>query len=90
MRLDHRGEPVSTGAGAACLGSPIIAVAWLARAVARHGRPLRAGEIVLSGALGPMVAAAPGVFEARFDGFGEVRTEFTAARTDAHPTGGIA
>ncbi|GAA2037667.1 fumarylacetoacetate hydrolase family protein [Agromyces tropicus] len=79
MRLDHEGAPVSTGAGSACLGSPVIAVAWLARAVARHGRPLRAGEVVLSGALGPMVDAAPGVFHARLDGLGEVRTEFTGS-----------
>ncbi|GGR29353.1 2-keto-4-pentenoate hydratase [Agromyces mediolanus] len=78
MRLDVDGDPVSTGAGSACLGSPVIAVAWLARAVARHGRPLRAGEIVLSGALGPMVAATPGVFHARLDGLGEVRADFLA------------
>jgi len=78
MRLDTDGDPVSTGAGSACLGSPVIAVAWLARAVARHGRPLRAGEIVLSGALGPMVAATPGVFHARLDGLGEVRADFLA------------
>ncbi|RXZ46119.1 2-keto-4-pentenoate hydratase [Agromyces binzhouensis] len=85
MRLDRDGEPASTGAGSACLGSPVIAVAWLARAVARHGRPLRAGEVVLSGALGPMVAATPGHFHARLDGLGEVRTEFTgrAATTPA-------
>ncbi|MFF2389197.1 2-keto-4-pentenoate hydratase [Agromyces sp. NPDC058104] len=77
MRLDHEGDPVSTGSGAACLGSPVIAVAWLAREVARHGRPLRAGEIVLSGALGPMIAAGAGVFHARLDGLGEVRADFT-------------
>ncbi|WP_438854710.1 2-keto-4-pentenoate hydratase [Agromyces sp. M3QZ16-3] len=92
MRLDHRGAPVSTGAGSACLGSPVIAVAWLARAVARHGRPLRAGEVVLSGALGPMVDATLGVFHARLDGLGEVRTEFTghAATSIAGTTGGAA
>ncbi|WP_400995550.1 2-keto-4-pentenoate hydratase [Agromyces sp. GXQ0307] len=92
MRLDHAGAPVSTGAGSACLGSPVIAVAWLARAVARHGRPLRAGEVVLSGALGPMVDATTGVFHARLDGLGEVRTEFTghAATTVAGTTGGAA
>ncbi|GLK28606.1 putative hydratase/decarboxylase [Agromyces luteolus] len=92
MRLDHAGGPVSTGAGSACLGSPVIAVAWLARAVARHGRPLRAGEVVLSGALGPMVDATQGVFHARLDGLGQVRTEFTghAATTAAATTGGAA
>lgn len=76
MSLDTDGEPVSTGSGAACLGSPVIAVAWLARAVARHGRPLRAGEVILSGALGPMVTARQGVFRARLDGLGEVSADF--------------
>jgi 2-keto-4-pentenoate hydratase len=78
MRLDRGGEPVSTGSGAACLGTPVVAVAWLARAVARHGRPLRAGEVILSGALGPMVAASEGVFHARLAGLGEVRADFVA------------
>jgi 2-keto-4-pentenoate hydratase len=60
------------------MGNPIVAVAWLAREVARRGAPLKAGEVVLSGALGPMVAVtAPGVFTARLDGLGEVHTVFT-------------
>ncbi|AMB60222.1 2-keto-4-pentenoate hydratase [Microterricola viridarii] len=80
MSLDHAGEVVSTGSGAACLGSPVIAVAWLARTAARHGSPLRAGEVILSGALGPMVAVTtPGVFRARIDGLGEVRADFTSS-----------
>ncbi|WP_171013142.1 fumarylacetoacetate hydrolase family protein [Microbacterium sp. 2FI] len=83
MSLDRGSEPVSTGSGAACLGSPVIAVAWLARAVARHGRPLLAGEIVLSGALGPMVAASAGVYRARLDGIGEVRADFNASSLPA-------
>ncbi|ABQ69866.1 4-oxalocrotonate decarboxylase [Rhizorhabdus wittichii RW1] len=81
MRLDHRGEPVSTGAGAACLGHPLNAVLWLAEALIRQGEGLRAGDIVLSGALGPMVAATPGeVYEARISGLGSVRAVFGEAR----------
>lgn len=76
MTLDRDGRPVSTGSGAACLGSPVIAVGWLAREVARRGQPLRAGEVILSGALGPMVDATAGVFRARLDGLGEVRADF--------------
>lgn len=60
MSMDLNGETVSTGAGAACLGDPLEAVAWLARTSREFGQPLRAGQVVLSGALGPMRAIEPG------------------------------
>ena len=60
MVLEHAGEPVSVGAGAACLGNPLHALHWLAGTMARAGDPLRAGDVVLSGALGPMVPVTPG------------------------------
>ncbi|MFV2088350.1 2-keto-4-pentenoate hydratase [Micromonospora sp. LOL_021] len=73
MVLETDGEPVSTGAGSACLGSPAVAVTWLARELTRRGDPLRAGQVVLSGALGPVVAVeAPGRYRARLDGLGTV------------------
>jgi 2-keto-4-pentenoate hydratase len=79
MVIEHDGEPVSTGAGAACMGSPAVAVTWLAREVARRGSPLRAGDVVLSGALGPVVAVtAPGRYRARLDGLGSVDAVFTS------------
>jgi 2-keto-4-pentenoate hydratase len=77
MVLEKNGEPVSFGAGAACLGNPLHALGWLAARMAEVGRPLQAGGIVLAGALGPMVAVAPGdAIEARIEGLGTVRVGF--------------
>ena len=60
MRMYANDRLVSQGDGTACLGDPLIALAWLARTAASYGDPLRAGQVVLSGALGPMVHIAPG------------------------------
>lgn len=82
MVVERRGEPVSTGAGAACLGNPLHAAIWLADTLVRLGHPLRAGDTVLTGALGPMTTVEPGdVLEARIDGLGSVRAAF--GRTEA-------
>jgi 2-oxo-3-hexenedioate decarboxylase len=54
--LEHNGEVVATAAGAAALGHPAAAVAWLVRSLAAENEGLRAGDIVLSGGL---TAAVP-------------------------------
>lgn len=62
MSLRKNGRVASTGAGAACLGNPVSAVAWLANTLCRLGAPLRPGDLVLSGALGPVVPVDAGDF----------------------------
>jgi 2-oxopent-4-enoate/cis-2-oxohex-4-enoate hydratase len=60
MVLEKNGDIVATGAGAAALGHPANAVAWLANTLGRHGIALEAGEVVLSGSLAIMVPVQAG------------------------------
>ena len=79
MALTASGEVVSSGTGAACLGHPLNAVVWLANVVAERGDPLQAGEVVLSGSLGPLAPVRAGeTYEATIGGLGSVRASFTA------------
>ena len=73
MKLLKNGEIASQGNGAACMGNPLNAVMWLANIRLALGNPLKAGEIILSGALGPMVVASSGdAFTAEITGLGQV------------------
>jgi 2-keto-4-pentenoate hydratase len=68
---------LAEGRGEACLGNPAVAVAWLGEMLTRFGGGLRAGDVVMSGALAKMVAAEPGSsFVADFDSLGSVRVAF--------------
>lgn len=80
MVLKKGNEVVSEGSGRACLSSPLNAVQWLARIMAQGGTPLKAGDIVLSGALGPMVAAESGTtYTAQINGLGKTSVSFGEA-----------
>ncbi|HWJ81549.1 MAG TPA: fumarylacetoacetate hydrolase family protein [Nocardioides sp.] len=77
MSLTINGEERSAGTGAACLGDPLEALRWLAVQAYRFGDPLRAGHLILSGALGPFVPFAPGDrVEASISGFAPLVAEF--------------
>ena len=76
MTLTKNGELASEGSGKACMDNPLNAALWLAQKMAEQGNPLKAGEVLLSGALGPMVPIAQGdIFEASIEGLGSVGLE---------------
>ncbi|MGB3771199.1 MAG: fumarylacetoacetate hydrolase family protein [Rhodococcus sp. (in: high G+C Gram-positive bacteria)] len=78
MTMIENGRQCSQGVGSDCLGSPWNALAWLANTSRSYGSPLRAGEVVLSGALGPVVRVQPGAtYTADITGLGSVRATFS-------------
>lgn len=77
MVLEKNGEIVATGAGAAALGSPVNAIAWLANQLGEFGIPLKAGEVILSGSLATMVPVQRGDFlRASIGGVGSCSVRF--------------
>ena len=78
MVLRKNGHVASTGAGAASLGHPVNAVVWLANRLGAAGESLRAGDVILSGALGPVIPVEPGdVVDADIAHLGRVSVRFT-------------
>ena len=77
MVLEKNGEVAQTGAGAAALGHPANAVAWLANAIGAYGVALEAGEVVMPGAVSAAVDVAKGDhIRVSFDGLGTVSARF--------------
>lgn len=78
MVLEKNGVIVETAAGAAVMGNPALAVAWLANKLGQYGVALKKGEIILSGSLTKALDVAAGdVFTAHFGGVGPVKAMFT-------------
>jgi 2-keto-4-pentenoate hydratase len=77
VAVTRHGELADTGAGAAVLGNPARCVAWLANKLASFGASLKAGDIVLPGAVHRMISVAPGdLFRAEFAHLGTVTARF--------------
>ena len=73
MSMTKNGKIASEGTGSACMDNPLNAALWLAQVMTKNGTPLQAGDILLSGALGPMVPIEKGDnFEATIQGLGSV------------------
>ncbi len=71
--FEKNGQLISTASGAAVLGHPAASVAWLVRKLATRGEGLKAGHIILSGAMTEAVTVEPGdCITARFDHLGTV------------------
>lgn len=82
--LSRNGSLVSRGMGVDCMGSPLNAALWLARKMADVGQPLKEGDIVMSGAFGPMVPVEPGeVYLAEIAGFSPIQVSFDDGRAGA-------
>ncbi len=78
MSITSRSKFLSEGIGSACLGHPLNAAVWLARHMARSGTPLQSGEVLLTGALGPMVTPEAGEeYAVEISGLGQLSIGFT-------------
>lgn len=78
MEILKNGAHAASGAGAAVQGHPATAVAWLANTLGRYDIPFRAGEIILSGSLAPLLPAVAGDrFEMTLSGIGGASVSFT-------------
>jgi len=78
MIMEKNGQVVSEGVGRNCLQSPINAMLWLAQKMVELGRPMKAGEVILTGSLGPFIDIKAGDhFKANIEGLGEVSAYFT-------------
>lgn len=77
MEIIKNGEKIDEGYGSAVLGNPLKAIVWLAQSLHEYDITLRKGEVILAGSLTKAMDVATGDrFEAYFDNFGKVTTQF--------------
>ncbi len=77
MKMSKNGDVVSTGSGKDCMGSPLNALLWLANKMREMDRPLLKGDVILTGALGPMTSIESGdILHASIEGLGTVDFSF--------------
>ncbi|MEY8199637.1 MAG: 2-oxopent-4-enoate hydratase, partial [Colwellia sp.] len=78
MAVHHNGHPAVTGIGSAVQGHPAQAVAWLANTLGEYGIEFKKGEIILSGALAPLIDAKAGdEFSMEIEGLGTCSVSFS-------------
>ena len=79
LNLRKNGQPAGQGLGSAVQGHPCEAVAWLANTLGQFDIPFRKGEIILSGALAPLVPVLPGDdVSLTLSGLGSARLRFVS------------
>jgi len=84
MIVEKNGELAATGVGAAVQGSPLNSVAWLANTLGRLGIPFLAGEVILSGSLGPLIPVGEGDrLDLRIGGIGSCSISFASGARHA-------
>ncbi len=77
MTIHKNGEYNSEGLGSAVQGNPLTAVAWLANTLGEFGIPFKAGEVILSGSLAPLIPVVAGdEMSLEIDGIGGCSCRF--------------
>lgn len=78
MQMWKNDAPAGSGLGSAVQGHPAEAVAWLANTLGAFGIPFKAGELILSGSLAPLVPAVAGDrFTLQIEGLGGCSIAFS-------------
>jgi 2-keto-4-pentenoate hydratase len=78
MKVYQNGKLMREGVGKNAMEQPAACVAWLANKLAEFDVTLKAGEVILSGALATTIDVTPGdEFTAVFEHLGEVKVKFT-------------